>query len=223
MFNVDANLFRLAYLATSTEKTRYYLAGVSIEAHPGGGVLLTATDGHQMLCIYDATGTIDGSPVIVRLEKAQLTACKPHSHDAVHNVEHKPPGRRLTAGLAASLATVMQADGKQIAIQADWCIDGTFPDWRRVVPRNIPDVSAPVCFAGAMFDTFEAVSRGLGRGGVISIAADGPGNPALIRFPKDNRAFGVLMPSPRSALGAEATKLPGFMIEAADKSGGPHA
>jgi len=194
MFDVDANLFRLAYLATSTEETRYYLMGVYLEPLPhDGGALLVATNGHVALVLRDPTGVVE-TPVIVRATKPTLTACRPR------NVEQ----RRLRGDMAENPIRVDLSFGKDkpahnLALQSDWRVDGTFPDWRRVLPV-IPADSALVtdCYKAGNLAIFGEVARGLGGSDGITVASVKIGDPALVRWhggPGVDLGFGVVMPT----------------------------
>jgi len=112
---VNADMLRAALLCASTEQTRYYLKGVFVD--PAGK--LVSTDGHRMF-----VGTID------------LAAS-----------EHNPaPGsftgwiicrdvlKRALAGHKLAYIDISPTRTGDIACQP---VDGTFPDWRRVVPSEI--------------------------------------------------------------------------------------
>lgn len=104
--------------AISTEETRYYLNGVYI--HPGAdGALLVATDGHRLSKRWLR---IDGSaPGGVILPRKTVTAL----------LAHLPKDGDIT----------LQANSSKIAITmpgvklVSKLIDGTFPDYIRVIPQ----------------------------------------------------------------------------------------
>ena len=188
MFNVNANLFRAVALCQSTEATRYYLAGVHIEPCPMGGAIMVAIDGHRALVAHDTDGSTDGR-YIVSLDKAALTACKADRREALP--------RRVTSTDPKAPAWVTSADGDQTHLIKDWLVDGTFPDWRRVLPKI--DAPAFAAFDSALLASFEDVARILsdGRsaaGRCISIVTNSANGPSLIKFAASEAVFGVLMP-----------------------------
>ncbi len=99
----------------STEETRYYLNGVCLD-----GRVAVATDGHRLTC--HPTGTdlpaFFERPIIPRKVVALM--------------------RGLPAAKSVRIATdrpamVADFDGARLVSKL---IDGTFPDWRRVVPKD---------------------------------------------------------------------------------------
>ena len=145
---VKADLFRLAHTAASTELTRYYINGVYIEPAPTGGALLVATNGHRMIVIHDPEGLCTKS-AIVKLPRFALAQCKTPKMFTTK--------RRLVINLEQDSATVEEVtppnalDVIQALLTAHKVIiDGTFPDWRRVVPqeRAQNDGIAPTAFSG---------------------------------------------------------------------------
>ena len=115
----------------STDSTRYYLRGVQVEPSPSGGLLLVATDGHRLSLAHDAGATVEGTlperGVILPTVNAAMA--------------------KLKEGTRAQ-AEVVTYDGRTFAVDGQtWhapAIDGTFPDWRRI----LPDVTTPGTGAG---------------------------------------------------------------------------
>lgn len=120
---IDGDALRKALIFTSpfisTEETRYYLNGVCLD-----GEVAVATDGHRLGCV--PTGSDFGS-----FDRPIIPA------KAV----------RLLASLPAPKAISLATDRPGISIVTDGArlsaklIDGTFPDWRRVVPANADKAS----------------------------------------------------------------------------------
>lgn len=119
---VNADMFARAFKASSTEATRYYLGGVRLERHPSGvGVLMVATDGHLLACFYDRDGTIEGD-AIVKVPPHILKAC----------AKTLKNGKPRTLMLSDDVAEIYEGAD---SLTAKGClIDGSFPDWRRVIP-----------------------------------------------------------------------------------------
>jgi len=189
MIKVDANLFRLAYGAVSTEETRYYLNGVHIEPHPTVGALLVSTDGHRAIVAYDPDGVCD-QHVIVKLPGAALAQCKPDRHDS--------EARRLVVDAEANTATLELA-GKAILVSHEVLIDGSFPDWRRVVPKEMKaGKAAPTTFAANFLSDWGKLGTDIkktvpGASGIVRFDLSDGASPAIIRFGTPN-VFAILMP-----------------------------
>lgn len=212
MFDVDAEKFRLAYAFTSAEESRYYLRGVAIESSPLGGVTLTATDGSTLLSIHDATGALDGPAVIVRLDKAPLSACRNKPRDPHYAADGSEWRRRLVLNPDGA-ALVRLADGTPVAIQPECLVDGTFPDWRRVMPY-MGGASVQQSFDAGFLGRFDEVAAGLGvPGHTIRTTSPAMGAPALVQFLGDHSwrddVVGVIMP--RTAYDDVPAALPAFV------------
>lgn len=127
MIDVRADLFRAVNMARSYETTRYYLGGVYVEPCSLGGAILTATDGHILISAWDSVGVCE-APAIIQLDKTRLAACK------------SPPRReaRFVTVSSEGVARIVGAgeDPTLYEQQHGVIVKGTFPDWRRVVPRG---------------------------------------------------------------------------------------
>jgi DNA polymerase III beta subunit, central domain len=203
MLRFNANLFRLAFTCASNEETRYYLKGVFVEPHLQGGVTLTATDGHRLVCIRDESGQADESAII-------------NLGDAVKQCKAKAGATRIVAiETGESDATIFEerdgASGSfRVAIATAVRVDGTFPDYRRVVPQEFTNEGAPGFqgkYVSAFGDLACELAVHIGRKpakheqnradtlrvlcGVDKVPES---MPALILFPAVDIAFGVLMP-----------------------------
>lgn len=206
MIRFNANLYRLATVCQSNEETRYYLQGVNVEPHAVKGVILTATNGHALLCVHDETGFADETAIIT-LSPAALKECKPGRGER----------RDVVVSTGAEFATVNITEyaveegsetwtDKTIATSHECRIDGTFPDYRRVIPQTVmilEDGAMPACFDGNRlaalskvcvefekhFDRLDRDAQGVTR--VLCTASN---SPALVVFAKVPEAFGVIMP-----------------------------
>ena len=182
---VNAEMFRTAHAFVSKEETRYYLQGVYVHKHQLAGVLLVVTDGHRMLVIHDKDGSTDLDGVIVKLDKDALAKCK---------ADRREIGSRKLRIEGDGEVTVL-ADGGEtpVASYRNCIIDGTFPDYTRVVPRETS--GEPATFNGHYLGDFGKASQELSglKSGGFRILENGD-DPALIRFTSADHAFGVLMP-----------------------------
>ena len=186
MMRFNADMFRAAMMCVSSEEVRYYLKGVLVEPHPAGeGVLLVATNGHSMLVVHDATGEADQAGIVILSAEAQKS-CKSGKF-----------AQRLVT-IDGNTAKVVEPEGdgfRTVAISEKCFIDGTFPDWRRVIPDVTQATSAGMYAAGCLV-TFAKIAGVLSdaRKPTLRIASNDAGSPALVQFGDVPHAFGVLMP-----------------------------
>lgn len=151
----QANAALIAAIAVSTEATRYYLQGILVEPNRAGGVNLVATDGSRLIAVYDQHGFASES-MIVRIPQRKL---KEKGERNSHNkrmvvVRYDDTGSRMD--IMDVPATTKKLNGNEvpfdvieeanklisrhlISSETNVLIDGTFPDWRRVLPNvSIP-------------------------------------------------------------------------------------
>lgn len=219
MIRFNANLFRLAFSCASGEETRYYLRGVYVEPHAEGGVTLTATDGHRLICIRDESGSADES-AIVNLGDA-LKQCKPKRNerrDVVIQTGNSEASIVSTVEILdrdektnAPTGTVTLED-TPVAMAYGVRIDGSYPSYRQVVPQSFTREGAPG-FQGRYLAAFgdlacdlaahagctpSKYAQGESRSDVLRVfCGDGKspeGSPALVIFPAFDFVFGILMP-----------------------------
>lgn len=193
---VNEKLFRAVAVAVSTEETRYYLNGVHICAHPDGGAYLVATDGHRMLVGCDEGATFDwpgSDSVIVRPDKKLLAAAKTSARQEEPN--------RIAIEYGATVSVLMPGDDDtSTASFAGLLIDGTFPDWRRVIPTvDKYKHAACQCFNARYLADFGTAARIMTgqKEALISTLANDEHSPALVDLGVPN-LFGVLMPIRKS-------------------------
>lgn len=113
---------------------RYYLNGFHIEPAEIGGVYLVATNGHAMLVIHDADGSVcerENPKFSIRMSAGLVAAAK-------------------SAARKSTLPQFVLLDGKRLSIAPDFgmehtsleqfiqsgepMIGGNFPAWRKVLP-----------------------------------------------------------------------------------------
>jgi len=179
-FNVNATLFARVSLARSSEETRPYLRGVSIEPAPHGlpGVTITATDGNKLVSAYDAHGTTTGS-VIVNAPAHILKACKPWKDKTEPHL----------IGDNGTIVVTDTAGSEQIA--RGTTVDGTFPAWRRVVPQSVGTGTGAIFAPEILATLAKAMISGKSGGLIIRGATD---TDAHLVWGDDARMFGVAMP-----------------------------
>jgi DNA polymerase-3 subunit beta len=144
---VDASLFRLLERvrpAISTEETRYYLNGIYVHAIGDGAYRFVATDGHRLFvadaALPGASGEIAEGVIIPRraIEKVIGQFAKAESARFVlgRTVKSNQPDKTLAPSAHPSRAGfTAEIDGVRFEL-ATKLIDGTFPDYTRVVPAE---------------------------------------------------------------------------------------
>lgn len=212
MIRCNANLFRLAFTCSSKEETRYYIGGVFVEPHASKGVTLTATDGHRLICVHDESGYATES-AIIKLTPDALKACKPGRGErrdlVISTGENSATVCRTIADAGPDCDTLKDTP---IAFSPDCRIEGTFPDYRRVVPQGamiLKEGDLPASFSAEYVTAFATLGLDLeghfdrlpsrsaysstGRG-ILCIHTRDARDAALVRWSRVPEAFGVLMP-----------------------------
>jgi hypothetical protein len=192
------------YLATrfaSSEKTRYYLQGVAVQSvnqSGGNDPVLVATDGHVLGAIQpskDQSLFLMPRPegFILRADKNLLQACKPTKKSEFLIVCRPSAIEIYDCPNDPAISWLADADLKpSVIFGRELYIDGTFPDWRRVLPP--PGVSEPVTvvsFNAEYLAKFSAADKDQ----IITLvtATDGNEGPFWV-YNSDPRFLGVLMP-----------------------------
>lgn len=191
--------------AVSKDESRYYLRGVYLESGPEG-VQLVATDGHVMLRKIAPVGAFVGALAAMQRD--------PHNAGFILSVDVMEKAFKAKVqgalwlygdtetGVIEFLDVPSPADDLTVAHnRVGVCeferIDGTFPDWRRVMPKEATDKTAdflqfdPTC----MEKLFKAnkVYKFLGKGG-MRLSASGDCEPIRVEFANAPNLIGVIMP-----------------------------
>lgn len=232
---IKAELAKRIQPAQSTEQTRYYLNGFTVEpCVSGAGVNIVATDGTILACFRDAEGWLgdkgeNGWPII-QLDAASLKACGAKSRYTLWLV--------VEGDSAKSTLSVVQANDAEAAIMAHRSgslefvthqaigrhfIDGTFPpDWRRVIPSGDMELGSSPSFNPGLL---ARLGKCVAHKDAVPLTIERPkkdpeGGPMLVSCSNPDW-FGVLMPCRAGRLGLptwlsapEATPEP--MLEAAE-------
>lgn len=129
--------------AISTEETRYYLNGIYLHHVEGWNYRAVATDGHRLimveLALPDATGKLDGI-IIPRKAVSVLLRALGKSSDPVRISGGHGTLRNSTTTTAPDRAGQPRVSfsgkvGRASITLSTKIIDGTFPDYSRVVPK----------------------------------------------------------------------------------------
>ncbi|MCB5201664.1 DNA polymerase III subunit beta [Neorhizobium sp. T786] len=176
----------------STEETRYYLNGVCFEVDDDR-FRVVATDGHRLAVREGATPAPlkkwDAKPILPRGTVSALldiigpAQCFAHFHAWPEDMKNKHAGFPSHAVFTREGWTVVSK-----------LIDGTYPDWRRVIPKVLGDAVATV--DAKPFERLATIARGAGAHGSISTRAvritdaDGHGFSLQIHSPGEVKLSG---------------------------------
>ena len=169
---LNADILRAALICTSTEETRYYLKGVSIEPN-SRDMRVVSTDGHRLFC-----ARLD---VVLDVDRFLI----PRDALALALKGYKPKV------LIVSREGNLWRAGDVVFTP----IDGIFPDsWPRIIPKVMPPVPSYANFNPAYLMDMKKIAETLnGKGSSASIYSDGM-NPALVTFGSRKDCLAVIMP-----------------------------
>ena len=183
-FTINLRALKAVSIAAGTEETRYYLNGVNLE-HTPDGLIMVATDGHRAIVLrQNWTETVPDAhfpSVIVPL--AFINKVK------------------LAKGIDVAEMTLGDNGAISIRYAGDTlgtnAIDGTFPDWRRVVP-TAKHPGAIGHYNCAYVSDFYKAGKLLSKDARSPVIMHDGDNPALVSFyfgeGEGFETFGVLMP-----------------------------
>jgi len=201
-----------AYVARfiSAEETRYYLKGVQVAPLTTGGITLVATTGHVLgamrLSAVEASAT---APFILGASKDLLRACKPRKNnphtivcradrvDVYENYNAEEPGTPVYTGHKPY-------------------IDGTFPDWRKVLPATVSGSRNEAPRGDGTAPTWVGLNPTLlalfaGTGDTPGVSFDWNGDGPILVANGDTRFLGVIMPMRRTETDADILDLRAFV------------
>ena len=207
---VNASMFCRIANFRSFEATRYYLNGVYCEPGPNGkGCILTATDGHTLGSILDKNGYCD-APAIIRYSKNLEPKNMPNkslvdrANVAIPGIPNERSLAYLVIGAVdnAEMASMLSAASDDVyATEKDVVVDGTFPNWRRVIPRG-PYAPFHSTFNGKLIDRFVKMA-GKGKNDPATLRISGSldlkgkldlESPAIVQINSEPNFLGVIMP-----------------------------
>jgi len=166
---------KAVFNAVSNEETRRYLCGVQVEINEKGTTLV-ATNGQMLLAAHDETNTLN-EPVKLIIP------------------DHIVKGLKFMLG--QDLVDLSTDDGKtwRLGNTLFQPVDGTYPDWRRVVPQETPLL---ISIEGIWYDPkFQIAMAKAAKilSATWTIYPNGT-TPALVRFEKAKNidVIGVISP-----------------------------
>ena len=203
-FFLPADDLRAAFQCISTEQTRYYLCGVLIEADK-----LVALDGHQMLTIElpdgchvgtecftqgmdaprmpGATGTPQGAGFILSCDAT----------DKAFKSNSKVGDLWIYGDIETGILQFVINHGKggemcRVGVLEFTVIDGTYPDWRRVVAKG-GGGAASLCYDPTVLAKLVKAADVINKGkGVRLTSGATQGDPIRVDFAASDRLRGTL-------------------------------
>ena len=177
---INMNILKAVNLAASTDKLRYYLNGVLIEVTEDA-VRYVATNGHILLTMTEKLpypNTLTGSWIIPR--------------GWIKNTIGLALKGTLQLELSESLLT-FRGPGSANTVTP---IDGTFPDWRRTVPKTAkPGAKLQIQqFNPEYIMVFARFAKALKLQTPLIHHSPGVGGPCPVTFGMRRDAFGIIMP-----------------------------
>lgn len=179
---IDVCKLKAAAIAAGVEETRYYLQGVYVEPMRDD-IRLTGTNGHVLICArqdyHDDGLAARPAPFIMPsdlIAKVKLT--KKHGPKAFANVTLDASAQQIT----------IEFDGASYGAKA---IDGTYPNYRAVIPAEAPTPVVPGHYDSKYLAALDKAAALLGA--PRAVIAQAGENAALVSLGTPD-AFGVLMP-----------------------------
>jgi len=190
-FSFDIRALKATAIAASNEKTRYHLNGVCVEHTPDGPVFV-ATDGHRLIATRHDWGENEKpefAPFIIPLDLIKkIKIVKKAGYIGEITIDKEYDSKKHTPHITIDYA------GTRVYA---FVIDGTFPNWRRVIPREEP-INAPSQYQAQYIKEFRDAMVILAGGKTDAqprIAHNGD-NPAIVDLGDNGRlqSFGVIRP-----------------------------
>lgn len=173
----------------SQNLARYYLNGVRIEACSRGGALCVSTDGHRMGVQRDQDGLVL-EPLIIRVPGEMKIAKRKNGRRSPWLVVMFD-GKKGHASIVDPAARSEDDTAEAAFERIEDCtmrfgnvvIDGTYPDWKRIIPAEKPDALERT-FNGKYLKDF---------GSALSISGADAASPHIVQT-DDPGFLGIIMP-----------------------------
>ena len=205
-FFLPADDLRAAFQCISAEESRYYLRGVLVEAET-----LVGLDGHQMLTIRLPGGHHVGAGCFTQgVEDPQMPGATGAPERAAFILSCDSTDKAFKAKTPAghlwvygdTKTGILQfvqntGDGGEmirVGVLEFEVIDGTFPDWRRVVAKG-EGGATNLCYNPIVLAKLVKAGDVIEKGIPIRLTGGkAPGDPIRVDFKASDRLRGTLMP-----------------------------
>ena len=124
----DARTLKAALVCTLTDETRYYLKGVAVQLD-GDQLFIVATDGHRLIAMQPPCKISHDTSATDRAAFGSVII----PADIIKNLKLVKGVDQCTLIIDGSKGEIEHASQ---SVRFDF-VDGTFPEWRRVIPLNI--------------------------------------------------------------------------------------
>ena len=150
-FAIPMNSLRAAMVCAPVKDIRYYLVGVYVDTVAGK---IVSTDGHRMFVCYGPTASVD--PFIIPLDDLSRVL---KSYPAAYNRGKEKAFESITV-------SVQRTDGKTWVTMEGYAgakftftaVDGTYPDYARVIPQTVKPMEFATYNAAYLAEAFDAIA-----------------------------------------------------------------
>jgi hypothetical protein len=169
------DLLRAALPAVSTEPRRHYLCGVYFD--PAGWIV--ATNGHVLFAAHvpDVAGWAGRGSIVSGKQIEQAVKGRSTTNVAVLDLDRGN--------------VIVGACGNKVLAPI---VDGTFPDWRRVLPADCHGAPVPAHFLPGPMQSIYKMAKALGLTACTG-ARDDAESPHPVVFGERTDCFAVIMPA----------------------------
>ncbi|MFT6920033.1 MAG: hypothetical protein ACJA2G_002681 [Cognaticolwellia sp.] len=205
----------MLYEFMTKNDVRYYLNGFHVKPHSETGIILTATDGHRLVTIYDKDGFSDGE-YIFPITKSLLSAAKkkllskglPLNNVTIIN------GKALVTAICHDSfpvnENILDSGNGVTYIEFISQIDGKFPDIgnlfsRMGEPKPVSNIALNTRYLSALNKIVDS------RFTLASLHLYGPNDSVVAVAGMDKNIVAVIMPG---RIGDEFVPVPSFVLQA---------
>lgn len=139
--NLNARLVAAICEFKAKNDIRYYLNGIYVEPLPSGGAVIVATNGHAMGVWRDPSAVVERT-AILRIGKLLREACKEADEARLELIDG-----RLAVTTKQNTEYHVQPNAEKGEV-IPWEIQGTYPDWKTVIPDECQTGSMGMFSAG---------------------------------------------------------------------------